>query len=242
MPGVRRRKVFRCILFALLSVVGLWLGVNLVFPNISRLKKQAPKTTAFMKYRQKAALKTGKKPVFVSVWMPLEKISPYLVQAVVISEDDKFWSHKGFDFKAIKTALEKDIKERTWRYGGSTITQQLAKNLFLSPSRNPVRKLREVILSWRLERILSKKRILELYLNVVEWGNGIFGAEAASRHFYGKPASELNPQEAAHLAVVLPSPRRYNPLSGTKFIEDRAREVLGIMIKRGIVPSGAIQD
>ena len=100
MPGVRRRKVFRCILFALLSVVGLWLGVNLVFPNISRLKKQAPKTTAFMKYRQKAALKIGKKPVFVSVWMPLEKISPYLVQAVVISEDDKFWSHKGFDFKA----------------------------------------------------------------------------------------------------------------------------------------------
>jgi monofunctional biosynthetic peptidoglycan transglycosylase len=179
--------------------------------------------------------KAGKNPAIACTWMPLDKISPYLVQAVVISEDDKFWSHKGLDFKAIKTAFEKDIKNKTWRYGGSTITQQLAKNLFLSPSKNPIRKLREVILTWRLESALSKKRILELYLNVVEWGNGIFGAEAASQRYYGKPASDLSPQEAAHLAVVLPSPRRYDPLSGSDYIEDRVREVLDIMIKRGIV-------
>lgn len=178
---------------------------------------------------------TFRGPVSSSEFHQPSRISPYLVQAVVISEDDKFWSHKGFDFEAMKDALEKDIKRRTWRYGGSTITQQLAKNLYLSPSRNPLRKLREVILSWRLERALSKKRILELYLNVVEWGNGIFGAEAASRHYYGKPASELRPGEAARLAVVLPSPRRYNPLSGTKYIEDRAREVLDIVVKRGLV-------
>jgi len=234
MAKARRRKVFRLVFFALLAALALWLGANLIFPNVSRLKKEAPKTTAFMRYRQNMARREGKNFSFVYLWTPLEKISTFLVQAVVISEDDKFWSHKGFDFEAMKTALEKDIKKKTWRYGGSTITQQLAKNLFLSPARSPVRKLREFILSWRLERTLPKKRILELYLNVVEWGDGIFGAEAAARHYYGKPALELSPQESARLAVVLPSPRRYNPLSFTRYIEDRAREVLDIMVKRGI--------
>jgi monofunctional biosynthetic peptidoglycan transglycosylase len=242
MPKSRRRKAFRWILLLSLAVVILSLAYSLAFPDISRLKKESPRTTAFMKYRQKTSRRAGRIPDPAYIWMPLAKISPYLVQAVVISEDDKFWSHKGFDFEAMKIALDKDIKQGTWKYGGSTITQQLAKNLFLSPSRNPVRKLREFILSWRLERVLSKKRILELYLNVVEWGSGIFGAEAASRHYYGKPASDLNPREAAHLAVVLPSPRRYNPRSGTTFIEDRAREVLNIMIKRGAVPPGAVED
>lgn len=219
----------------ILAVIVLGISYNLVFPNISRLKKEAPKTTAFMKYRQEMSKRAGKNVAIAYTWMPLAKISPYLVHAVVVSEDDKFWSHRGFDFEAIKIALEKDIKSKTWRYGGSSITQQLAKNLFLSPSKNPIRKLREIILAWRLESALSKKRILELYLNMVEWGAGIFGAEAASQHYYGKPASALSPQEAAHLAVVLPSPRRYDPLSGSDYIEDRAREVLDVMIKRGIV-------
>ena len=232
---MRRRRILRWTFFIILAVLVLGIGYNLVFPNISRLKKEAPKTTAFMKYRQEMSRKAGKNLAIAWTWMPLDKISPYLVQAVVVSEDDKFWSHKGLDFEAIKTALEKDIRNKTWRYGGSTITQQLAKNLFLSPSKNPIRKLREVILTWRLESTLSKKRILELYLNVVEWGTDIFGAEAASERYYGKPASALSPQEAAHLAVVLPSPRRYNPLSGSDYIEERAREVLDIMVKRGIV-------
>jgi monofunctional biosynthetic peptidoglycan transglycosylase len=235
MPKFRRRKILKWTLLVILVVLLLGVGYNLVFPDISGLKKEAPKMTAFMKYRQQMSRKAGKNPGIACTWMPLDKISPYLVQAVVVSEDDKFWSHKGFDFEAIKTALEKDIRNKTWRYGGSTITQQLAKNLFLSPSKNPIRKIREVILTWRLESTLSKKRILELYLNVVEWGAGIFGAEAASQRYYGKPASDLSPQEAAHLAVVLPSPRRYNPLSGSDYIEDRAREVLDIMVKRGIV-------
>jgi len=235
MPKFRRRKILKWTLLVIVAVLLLGVGYSLVFPDISRLKKEAPKMTAFMKYRQQMSRKAGKNPGIACTWMPLDKISPYLVQAVVVSEDDKFWSHKGFDFEAIKTALKKDIRNKTWRYGGSTITQQLAKNLFLSPSKNPIRKIREVILTWRLESTLSKKRILELYLNVVEWGAGIFGAEAASQRYYGKPASDLSPQEAAHLAVVLPSPRRYNPLSGSDYIEDRAREVLDIMVKRGIV-------
>jgi monofunctional biosynthetic peptidoglycan transglycosylase len=234
MPKIRR-KILRWTFFVILAVFILGLAYNLVFPNISRLKKKAPQTTAFMKYRREMSRKAGKNLAVAYTWTPLNKISPYLVQAVVVSEDDKFWNHKGLDFEAIKTALEKDIKNKTWRYGGSTITQQLAKNLFLSPSKNPIRKLREVILAWRLESALSKKRILELYLNVVEWGDGIFGAEAASQRYYGKPALELSPREAAHLAVVLPSPRRYNPLSGSDYIEDRVREVLDIMIKRGAV-------
>ena len=235
MPESRRRRILRGTLYLILAVLILGIGNTLVVPNISRLKKEAPTATAFMKYRQKMSRQAGKKPGIAYTWIPLGKISPYLAQAVVISEDDKFWSHNGFDLAAIKIAIRKDVKMKTLRYGGSTITQQLAKNLFLSPSRNPVRKLKEIILSWRLERALTKKRILELYLNVVEWGNGIFGAEAASRRYYGKPASELSPREAAHLAVVLPNPRRYNPLSGSDFIEGRVREVLDILVKRGIV-------
>ncbi len=237
MPKMRWRRIIARTFIIILAILTLGIGYSLVFPNISRLKKETPKTSAFMKYRQDMSKKAGKNPAIAYAWMPLDKISPYLVRAVVVCEDDKFWSHKGLDVEAIKTALEKDIRNKTWRYGGSTISQQLAKNLFLSPSKNPIRKLREVILTWRLESALSKKRILELYLNVVEWGNGIFGAEAASQHYYGKPASDLNPREAAHLAVVLPSPRRYNPLSGSDYIEERVREVLDIMIKRGTVTS-----
>jgi monofunctional biosynthetic peptidoglycan transglycosylase len=238
---MRWRRILIRTSLVVLVILTLGISCSLVFPDISRLKKEAPKATAFMKYRQKMSRQAGRDPAITYNWMPMDRISPYLVQAVVISEDDKFWSHKGFDFEAIKTALEKDLKKKTWRYGGSTITQQLAKNLFLSPSRNPLRKLREIILTWRLESVLSKKRILELYLNVVEWGTGIFGAEAAAQHYYGKPALALSPREAAHLAVVLPSPRRYNPLSGSGYIEGRARVVLEIMIKRGTVTSEEIE-
>jgi monofunctional biosynthetic peptidoglycan transglycosylase len=229
------RKALKWIFFICLAGLSLGIGYGLLFPDISVLIKENPKATALMKYRREIAEKTGKEMNINSVWVPLGSISPYLVQAVVVSEDDKFWAHKGFDFEAMKVALEKDIKKKTYRYGGSTITQQLAKNLFLSPSKNPVRKLREFILAWRLERKLPKERILELYLNVVEWGDGLFGAEAASQHYYGKPASDLSPREAARLAVVLPSPRRYDPLSGTRFIEERAQAVLEVLVKRGIV-------
>src|SRR4030043_2002322 len=150
MPKFRRRKILKWTVLVIVAVLLLGVGYNLVFPDISRLKKEAPKMTAFMKYRQQMSRKAGKNPGIAWTGMPLDKISPYLVQAVVVSEDAKFWSHKGFDFEAIKTALGKDIRNKTWRYGGSTITQQLAKNLFLSPSKNTIRKIREVILTWRL--------------------------------------------------------------------------------------------
>ncbi|MGB7294055.1 MAG: monofunctional biosynthetic peptidoglycan transglycosylase, partial [Candidatus Aminicenantales bacterium] len=233
---IQRRKMIQAAIPLLLSVFALGIGYSLLVPDISRLRTEAPKITAFMKYRRAKSVQEGKSYSVDYKWIPLDSMSSYLLHAVVIAEDDKFWSHSGFDIEAIKLALEKNMQRKSWRHGGSTITQQLAKNLYLSPSRNPLRKFREFALTWRLERALSKKRILELYLNVAEWGDGIFGAEAASLHYYGKPASALNPREAAHLAIVLPSPRRYNPLSGTRFIENRAKAVLETMIKRGIVP------
>lgn len=235
MAKPRIRKVLKWTVFICLAALSLGIGYSLLFPDIAALKKENPKATALMNYRREMAEKAGKELNIGCVWVPLSSISPYLVQAVVVSEDDKFWAHKGFDFEAMKAALEKDIKKKTYRYGGSTITQQLAKNLFLSPSKNPVRKLREFILAWRIERKLPKERILELYLNVVEWGDGLFGAEAASRHYYGKSASDLSPREAARLAVVLPSPRRYDPLSGSRYIEARAQAILEVLVKRGIV-------
>jgi monofunctional biosynthetic peptidoglycan transglycosylase len=242
MSKIRLRQLLKWAFLASLGLLVAGIGYNFILPGISYLKNRAPGTTAFMKYRRAMAEKAGKSLTINRRWVPLASISPYLVQAVIICEDDKFWSHHGFDFQAIKVAVEKDIKEKSYRFGGSTITQQLAKNLFLSPSKNPVRKLREFILTWRLERTLSKKRILELYLNEVEWGSGIFGAEAAAEHYYGKPAAELSPEEAAHLAVILPSPRRYNPVGGTKYVEDRVSEVLEIMAKRGIIrPAGPEQ-
>ena len=189
-----------------------------------------------MKYREKEWQREGKKYRIQQIWVPLSHISPYLIKSVLIAEDDKFWSHEGFDYEAIQKALEKDIKAKKFKLGGSTISQQLAKNLYLSPVKNPVRKIREAIITWRMERMLTKKRILELYLNVVEWGDaGLFGIEAASRHYYGKSASALNPEEAARLASVLPNPKKFNPLGDSRYVVHRANLIYSIMVRRGIV-------
>jgi monofunctional biosynthetic peptidoglycan transglycosylase len=135
----------------------------------------------------------------------------------------------------MEKSFEKDLKLMKFKSGGSTISQQLAKNLFLSPSKSPLRKIREAILTWRLEKNLSKRRILELYLNVAEWGEGIFGIEAAARHYYGKSAADLSADEAAHLAAVLPNPRKYNPVGNSRYVANRSRVIYEIMVRRGIV-------
>lgn len=213
----------------------LWSGFYAIFPNISNLKEKNPDITSFMKYRVMQTEKEGKSLRIKKTWTPLSSISPYLAKAVLIAEDDKFWKHEGFDFEAIQKAIETDIKTKKIKFGGSTISQQLAKNLFLTPSKNPVRKIKEAILTWRIEQNLSKKRILELYLNVVEWGNGIFGAEAASRHYFGKSALSLSAIEAAKLAVVLPNPKRLSPVSDSAYIQKRSNLIYSIMVRRGIV-------
>lgn len=221
-------------LLLLLGVIGYIFIYPLLIP-IDYLKKENPKLTAMMKYRMKQWEREGKNIQIRQVWVPLSKISPYLIKAVLIGEDDKFFRHEGFDFEAMQKALEKNLQAGKIKYGGSTISQQTAKNLFLSPSKNPVRKIQEAILTWRLERALSKKRILEIYLNIAEWGEGIFGIEAASRHYYGKPASALNPWEAARLAAILPNPIKYNPLKATSYVEKRANLIYSIMKRRGII-------
>jgi len=199
-------KILKCLL---IFVILAFLGYVFVYPwliPLDYLKRENPKLTAMMKYRMRQWEREGKKITIKQIWVPLNKISPYLIKAVLIAEDDKFYKHSGFDFEAIKKAIERNLEAGKIKYGGSTISQQTAKNLFLSPSRNPIRKIQEAILTYRLEKTLSKKRILEIYLNIAEWGEGIFGVEAASRHYFHKPASALSPWEAARLAAVLPNP------------------------------------
>jgi monofunctional biosynthetic peptidoglycan transglycosylase len=225
------RVVFLIIIIALLAGTGFYF----VFPEVSKMKKENPKKTSFMEYREKEWKNKGKKLKIQKKWVPLSNISPYVIKAVIIAEDDKFWSHHGFDVDAIQKALEKNIEKGAFKVGGSTISQQLAKNLYLTPAKNPVRKLKEAVLTWRIERTLSKRRILELYLNVAEWGEGIFGVEAASLHYYGKTASDLNPEEAARLAVVLPNPRKLRVDGESRYVEKRAKIIYNIMVKRGIV-------
>jgi len=222
-------------IFSLFLFAGLTLYLFLV-PDVSKFKKENPKKTSFMEYRKKEWQRQAKKYRIQQKWVPISRISPYLIKAVLIAEDDKFWSHEGFDYEAIQKAIEKDMKAKKFKLGGSTISQQLAKNLYLSPAKNPIRKIREAIITWKLEKVLSKKRILELYLNVVEWGDGgIFGIETASRYYYGESASELNPEEASRLAAVLPNPRKYSPLGNSRYVIHRSNLIYSIMVSRGIV-------
>jgi len=223
------------VILVVLAAFILSIGFYFVYPDVAKLRKLNPKKTAFMEYREKEWAKQGKKKKIIQRWVPLSQISPYVIKAVIIAEDDKFWSHEGFDFEAMQKALEKDFKKGKFKSGGSTISQQLAKNLFLSPSRNPVRKLKEAILTWRLEDNLSKKRIIELYLNVAEWGDGLFGIEAAAQHHFGKSASVLSALEAAKLATVLPNPRRYDPAGTGRYVEYRSELIYQIMVRRGMV-------
>lgn len=209
--------------------------VTFIYPDVSILKKHNPRTTAFMEYRKEQWAEKGLNKTIKHRWVKMRKVSPYLVKAVIIAEDDKFWKHDGFDFDAMKKALEKDIAHGKLKAGGSSISQQLAKNLYLSPSKNPIRKIKEAILTWRIEKALSKKRIMEIYLNVAEWGDGVFGIDAAARHHYGKKAYSLSAQEAVRLACVLPNPIIFNPLSNSPYVKKRSRAIYRVMIRRGIV-------
>ena len=228
-------KLVRWFLTLLLLAVLACIAFYSVYPDIARLKKKNPAKTAFMEYREREWRGRGKAVKIQKKWVSFSHISPYVVKAVIISEDDKFWSHKGFDFDAMEKALEKDLERGTFKFGGSTISQQLVKNLYLSPTKSPLRKLTEAVITWRMERTLSKRRILELYLNVVEWGEGVFGVQAASLAYFGKPAASLGPEEAARLAAVLPNPRRYKANGTDRFVQKRAQLIYHIMVKRGIV-------
>ena len=168
-----------------------------------------PGSTSFMRMRLAELREADPKATLRHQWVDYERISIHLKRAVVAAEDDRFLDHEGFDWEGIQRALEKNERQGRYAAGGSTISQQLAKNLFLSPSKSWLRKGQEAVLTVMIETTWDKRRILEVYLNVVEWGNGIFGAEAAAQRYYGTSAANLGPAQAARLAVMLPNPRRY---------------------------------
>jgi monofunctional glycosyltransferase len=215
----------------LVAAVIAWAAVML--PDVSRLATEAPSTTAFMELRKQELRAQGKDATIRYVFVPYARISPYLRRAVLVAEDNNFYEHDAVDTQAMTEAIRRDWERRKITHGGSTITQQLAKNLYLSPSRSPLRKIREYFIARSLENHLTKKRILELYLNVVEMGERVYGAEAASRFYFQKPASAITPQQAAVLAGCLPNPRVMNPGAPNKRLRRRQRMILSRMRRWG---------
>ena len=190
--------------------------VYLTLPDVRHLATHNPATTAFIELRKREAQEAGRAFAVRQRWVPYTQISNNLRRAVLVAEDSAFFDHEGIDLKELRASLEHNWEEGRFERGASTITQQLAKNLYLSPSRNPVRKLKELLITRRLEAALTKRRILEIYLNVIEWGDGIFGADAAARAYFRKPASALSPEESALLAGAIINPREHNPARPTR--------------------------
>lgn len=224
------------ILLGFLALVAIVLAYEwITWPNIARLEKDPPKTTAFMEQRKRELRREGKDDTIDYRWVSYSRISPNLRRAVLVAEDNDFYEHSGVDVQAMQEAIKRDWEKKRLSHGGSTITQQLAKNLYLSRSRNPARKIKEYFLARSLEDHLTKKRILELYLNVVEMGERIFGSEAAARHYFGKSAADLTLQEAALLAGCLPNPRIMDPGQPNKRLRWRQNMILSRMRRWGYI-------
>ena len=183
----------------------------MTLPDVRPLARTPPESTAFMRLREAQAAAEGGTARRRQRWVSYEQISPHLKRAVTVAEDSAFWEHEGLDFNEIKASMEKNWETGQFTRGASTITQQLAKNLYLSPSRNPYRKVQELFIARRMEAVLSKRRIFELYLNLIEWGDGIWGAEAAARAYFGISAASLDPSQSALLAGAIINPRVYSP-------------------------------
>ncbi len=226
------RALFWVMVLILLPSALLSLYWWATLPDVSWLAKHNPTETALIDTRRAQAREQGRTLRPRWIWVSMSRISPFLQRAVVATEDASFFQHEGFDWEGIKDAAVYNLEAGEFKRGGSTITQQLAKNLYLSSERSLLRKAKEALITRALEHELTKRRILELYLNVAEWGHGIFGAEAASRHHFGKSAAELTMEEAALLAAILPSPRRYDPLRPTKYLRSRQQHILH-RIERG---------
>ena len=207
-------------------MAGILLYWYVTLPDVAGFARRNPSTTAFIESRKAEAAEKGRSFKLQWTWVSLAHMSPNLPKAVLVSEDASFYQHHGFDWDGLRDALTRNIEKGQLRRGGSTITQQLAKNLYLSSDKSLFRKGHEAMFAWELERALPKKRILELYLNVAEWGDGVFGAEAAARHHFGKSARDLSPEEAALLAAMLPSPRRYDPIRLTPYLSKRQTQIL----------------
>ena len=207
-------------LTAILLAFQTYLLVNLIW-----WRNHNPTMTAFMESRLSVMRQNKPAATLVFVWLPYEKISDNLKRAVLTSEDDKFVEHDGFDWEGIQKALEKNERRGKVVAGGSTISQQLAKNLFLSGERSFLRKGQEAVITVMMEGVMDKERILEIYLNVVEWGDGVFGAEAAARYYFGRSAAQLSPSQAARLAAMLPRPRFFDKNRNSPYLARRAESI-----------------
>jgi monofunctional biosynthetic peptidoglycan transglycosylase len=241
-------RFVKTVALVLLALFTIWLVYEVaMFPRVASLRTKNPETTSMIETRLSEARREGREPRRVQQWVPLERISPSLQRAVLAGEDTNFAAHNGFDYEAIqkawdeaRSASEKEAKDEgdadqsSWipdlshfKRGGSTVSQQLAKNLYLSSERSFARKLREAVYTYFLERTLTKRRILEIYLNVIEWGDGIYGAEAASRNYFNKSAADLSPREAAYLAAMIPSPLNvFNPQKNPRRVQRRQRVLM----------------
>ena len=235
---MRKAELLFCVSAAAAALLAsaaylLWL------PDVRPLRTEDPRTTSFMLIQERRARARGVKPARRMEWRDLDGISDNLKHAVLVAEDDNFYRHNGIDWPSTWLAFKTDLKAGRMARGGSTITQQVARNLYLSPSKNPLRKLKEMLIARELEKTLGKRRILEIYLNIAEWGKGVYGAQAASMTYFGKDASALDPEEAAALAAVLPSPRRYSPTRGTRFMERMKGRIIRRMRASGYLPEEA---
>jgi monofunctional biosynthetic peptidoglycan transglycosylase len=236
------------IVLVVLALMALLLVYEIItFPRVSKLRQENPDSTSLIEQRAEEAREKGQEPKRAQTWVSLEQISPSLQRAVLAGEDKNFATHHGFDYKAIQQAWEEAQREAieeakkegdydpndwipplpSFKRGASTITQQLAKNLYLSTEKSFLRKGREAAITYFLERELPKRRILELYLNIIEWGDGIYGAEAASQYYFRKPASQLTPREAAFLSAIIPNPRTvFNPKLNPRRVARRQRIIM----------------
>jgi monofunctional biosynthetic peptidoglycan transglycosylase len=204
-------------------------------PGLCDLKKQNPKTTAFQEMRKRQWEQKKLKRRIVQSWAPFSAISRNLKDAVVSAEDPNFFNHHGLDFYQIRVAMQENWEEKRIVRGASTITQQLMKNLYLSPSQNPLRKWKEAILALRVERCVSKNRLLEIYLNVIEWGESTYGIEAASRRYFGKSAAALDVAESALLAAMIPNPVARNPYQWNPRLQRKKGIILKLMYRNRLI-------
>lgn len=228
-----KRIVFIVTLCGLLLAVGAFLAITLSLPDVTSLKTQNPKTSALIDQRLREARRDGEPFKRRQVWVSFESIPELLKDAVRVAEDARFYEHEGIDYEELQEAVRKNLEQGQIVRGASTITQQLAKNLYLSSERSYTRKVKEYLIARQLEQELSKNRIFHLYLNVIEFGPGVFGVEAAARHYFGKSAAQLNLEEIVRLTAVIPKPLSESPTRNSRWLNWRARWILSILRKTG---------
>ncbi|MGB5875585.1 MAG: monofunctional biosynthetic peptidoglycan transglycosylase [Bacteroidota bacterium] len=230
------------VIFLVLVAVALAELVSIPWFSVARLRDADPLETALMRQRREEAEEEGRLFRIHHRWIPLSQLPRHFLQAVIVAEDGTFFTHGGIEWYEVRESITRNLREGRIARGGSTITQQLAKNLYLSTSKDPLRKVKEVIIALLMERHLTKNRILELYVNVIEWGDGVYGVEAASREYFGKTASRLTLDEAVALAAVIPAPRRHRPDTPTRYLRYHTGVILERMRERNMQPDSSARN